>query len=127
MRCLYSKTWALREAALQKITLDLPRVARENGNRNCFAAIAQILNNVGRDKVSQVFLGALNFIEVSDSLAAPPEALLCTVTLKLDSPAIVSGDTNVLAPLVTAPLTVQHSSLQKEFEGFNVVAKTTKM
>ena len=65
VRCLYSKTWALREAALQKITLDLPRVARENGNRNCFAAIAQILNNVGRDKVSQVFLGALNLLQTA--------------------------------------------------------------
>lgn len=65
VRCLYSKTWALREAALQKINLELPRVARENGNIKCFSAIAQILNNIGRDKVSQVFLGALSLLQTA--------------------------------------------------------------
>ena len=65
VRCLYSRTWALREAALQKINLELPRVARENGNLKCFGAVAQILNTTGRDKVSQVFLGSLSLLQTA--------------------------------------------------------------
>ena len=50
---------------LSKDNVRLTTRGEENGNRNCFSAIAQILNNVGRDKVSQVFLGALNLLQTA--------------------------------------------------------------
>lgn len=57
VRCLYSKTWNLREAALMKLELELNANAYEHENpRDLLAAFSAILKRTVPDKITQVFL-----------------------------------------------------------------------
>jgi len=57
VRCLYSKTWSLREAALMKLDLELNANAWEHENpRELLNAFAGILKRTIPDKITQVFL-----------------------------------------------------------------------
>lgn len=57
VRCLYSKTWSLREAALMKLDLDLNAHKWEEDNpRELLNAFTGILKRTVPDKITQVFL-----------------------------------------------------------------------
>lgn len=53
-RCLYSKTWSLREAAILKIKLLLPSLEDDPGINNAIAEICQVLRVGCEDKIAQV-------------------------------------------------------------------------
>merc|ERR1719506_2652651 len=57
VRCIYSRTWNLREAALIKMDLDL-NAGKWDGQdeRNLLQAFNQVLKIVSKDKIPQVFL-----------------------------------------------------------------------
>ena len=94
--CLYSKTWALREAAMNKVNLDLEKHAREQGDMGIFAAIAHMLNMFARDKVSQVFLAALSILQRTLTVCHDLRRGEVTSMLGMFTPALVEkvGDSN---------------------------------
>ena len=63
-RCLFSKTWALREGAIMKTQQLLTSKFEENpGLANCLPTICTILRVGVEDKMQQVLLGAVTFLE----------------------------------------------------------------
>ncbi|CAB1118634.1 unnamed protein product [Ectocarpus sp. CCAP 1310/34] len=74
-RCLYSKTWSLREAAVLKIKLILPALEEDPGINSALTELCQILRVGFEDKIAQVFLTTLDLLEaVLMSVGACKEA-----------------------------------------------------
>lgn len=94
--CLYSKTWALREAATSKVNLDLVKHARERGDMGIFSAVSHILNMFARDKVSQVFLATLQLLQTTLSTCRDLRRGEVTSMLGMFTPALCEkvGDSN---------------------------------
>jgi hypothetical protein len=62
--CLFSKTWALREAGLHKTRLMLKHsFAEEPGVGACLPAMAAVVKNGINDKIAQVFAASLSLLE----------------------------------------------------------------
>lgn len=63
-RCLFSKTWALREASVFKTRLLLQtEFANTIGIANCLAALSGIVQVAAEDKITQVFSIALFLLD----------------------------------------------------------------
>ena len=63
VQCLFSKLWNLREAAIQKIQLELPRYTTSPAA--VFAAVGKLLSRVAdKDKIAQVFVSAVQLLPV---------------------------------------------------------------
>lgn len=63
VQCLFSKLWNLREAAIQKIQLEIPRY--EASPAAVFAAVGKLLSRVAdKDKIAQVFVSAVQLLPV---------------------------------------------------------------
>ncbi|CAM9307168.1 unnamed protein product [Laminaria digitata] len=74
-RCFYSKTWSLREAAVLKMKLMLPAMEDDPGINSALAEICQVLRVGFEDKIAQVFLTTLDFLDsVLVSVGACKEA-----------------------------------------------------
>lgn len=62
--CLFSKTWALREAGLHKTRLMLQRsFAKQPGIASCLGALAVVVKNGVNDKIAQVFAASISLLE----------------------------------------------------------------
>jgi hypothetical protein len=58
-QCLYSKPWQLREAAVSKMTLEVPTLAGKRGRHDVFAACMTIIAGVAKsEKIAAVFTAA---------------------------------------------------------------------
>eukprot|EP00903_Cladosiphon_okamuranus_P013509 g12582.t1 len=64
-RCLYSKTWSLREAAVLKIKLMLPALEEEPGINSALTELCQVLRVGFEDKIAQVFLTTLDLLDAA--------------------------------------------------------------
>ncbi|KAJ1396116.1 hypothetical protein B484DRAFT_407424 [Ochromonadaceae sp. CCMP2298] len=63
-RCLFSKTWVLREAALQKVLLMVTKeIAQEPGLGAALPALAVIARVAVEDKIQQVLFGGVNLMD----------------------------------------------------------------
>lgn len=83
VRCLFSRTWSLREAALHKIELDLAQYPQKPNQDNCsvFTAVARLLAMAVTDKIAQVFLRSLSLCR----------AVLATLAANLQRQAVHSA------------------------------------
>eukprot|EP00752_Nemacystus_decipiens_P007074 g6339.t1 len=64
-RCLYSKTWSLREAAVLKIKLMLPALEEDPGINSALTELCQVLRVGFEDKIAQVFLTTLDLLDAA--------------------------------------------------------------
>ncbi|CAM9666707.1 unnamed protein product, partial [Hapterophycus canaliculatus] len=64
-RCLYSKTWSLREAAVLKIKLTLSALEEDPGINSALTEICQVLRVGFEDKIAQVFLTSLDLLDAA--------------------------------------------------------------
>jgi hypothetical protein len=63
-RCLFSKTWTLREAAVYKIRLLLKGEFESNpGIAACITALAAVVKHTSDDKIAQVFTIGLGLLD----------------------------------------------------------------
>jgi len=90
--CLLSKQWTLREAALMKITMMLPEYSSDSNFQAMLAHLCQIARLGVDDKMVQVFVSTLKFIEslleICDrkgmrKIGAEFESLVATLLFKL--------------------------------------------
>ena len=64
VRCLYSKTWALRDAAVTKIKMLLvSQFTRDPGTAAVLSAIAAVLKSGLDDKIAQVFFSSASLLD----------------------------------------------------------------
>ena len=63
VRCLLSKTWGLREAAVLKAKLLLPELEAANGAAVLVSPLCRLLQTGADDKIAQVFLTSLQLLE----------------------------------------------------------------
>jgi len=68
VRCLLSKQWSLREAALLKFKLELPTLEGTNNAAELVPAICKLIQVGCEDKIAQVFLTTLQLLDDSLSL-----------------------------------------------------------
>ena len=61
-QCFLSKTWSLREAALQKMILEIPKVSTEIDPALLFAAVTRTLQMCAKERVSQVFSRSMDLV-----------------------------------------------------------------
>jgi centrosomal protein CEP104 len=73
-RCLFSKTWTLREASMHKINLMLQDFEEEPGIANCLSTFAAIIRVGCEDKIQQVLFNSVQLLE--DVLASTRRAKL---------------------------------------------------
>jgi len=71
-RCLFSKTWALREAAITKVHMMVAELEHEPGITACIPALSTIIRVGVEDKIQQVLFNAIALLE--DVLAATRRA-----------------------------------------------------
>ena len=64
LRCLLSKQWTLREAAVAKAKLMAPGLAEGGGDRDLVPALCRVLQAGAEDKIAQVFLTSLQLLEL---------------------------------------------------------------
>ena len=63
-RCLFSKVWTLREAALTKThLLILSRLEREPGIAQCLGTLLSVVRLGVEDKMQQVLFGGISLLE----------------------------------------------------------------
>lgn len=63
VRCLQSKHWVLREAALAKVTMNLPQYEGEPGLQSCMPSLISAVKIGVDDRIQQVFFGAISLLE----------------------------------------------------------------
>jgi centrosomal protein CEP104 len=98
-RCLMSRTWGLRAAALTKTVLMLPEFNDSPGMMNCFPALMAMARVGLEDKMQQVFHEALALLESVLDLSKQAKLAKATVGPCVD-PIIVNlieklSDTNI--------------------------------
>jgi len=66
IQCFYSKTWQLREAALSKILLDMPRILNEEQipMGQLFVLTCRMLQTCSGEKVANVFARSIDFLKI---------------------------------------------------------------
>ena len=62
-RCLYSKTWILREAAVKKVLLMLPEFTRSPGLAAALSGICGIIKTTVEDKIQQVMYAGISLMD----------------------------------------------------------------
>jgi hypothetical protein len=72
IKCFFSKTWQLREAALKKICLEFPRILNSTPQLDpLFASVAKMLQTCAGEKVANVFARSLDFLNAVLTGVAP--------------------------------------------------------
>eukprot|EP01138_Halocafeteria_seosinensis_P001794 gb/GECG01001837.1/.p1 GENE.gb/GECG01001837.1/~~gb/GECG01001837.1/.p1 ORF type:complete len:831 (+),score=125.56 gb/GECG01001837.1/:1-2493(+) len=70
VRCLLSKSWNLREVAIQKIQLEIPNYT--NSKSQIFEAVCNVITRItNRDRIAQVFVSSIQLIPVVLDTCAP--------------------------------------------------------
>jgi hypothetical protein len=73
IKCFYSKTWQLREAALEKALLEMPRILNEDvlPSSELFALTCRMLQACSDEKVASVFAKSIDFLKIVLTGVAP--------------------------------------------------------
>lgn len=97
-RCVYSKTWNLREASLEKLTIDHNSGVHDKLNSNeMLAAVSTIFKRVIPDKIAQVFVKSVGLLHaLCDRLLEPLRKQDVQSAFNAAMPALVErlGDAN---------------------------------
>eukprot|EP00916_Digyalum_oweni_P012941 GHVL01021283.1.p1 GENE.GHVL01021283.1~~GHVL01021283.1.p1 ORF type:complete len:780 (+),score=176.02 GHVL01021283.1:53-2392(+) len=75
VKCLFSKSWYLRDAAAQKLAMDAAAGKFDDSIRNLLPSLTAIVKRLSVDKIAQVFLSSQALLQtIADKILSQPEA-----------------------------------------------------